>query len=130
MLPGDWLDQIRKAYPKRVGGQGWGLVRTKVLRLVAQGESFDEILAGAQAYGDLMRATGDAGTCYVKQAATFFGPGEWWREEYDLPTDGTVELTIDQQAEQHGIQRAAGEDDASLTARLGVAMTKQRYGVR
>jgi len=23
MLPQDWLDQLRAAYPKRIGGQGW-----------------------------------------------------------------------------------------------------------
>lgn len=86
MLPEDWFDQIRKAYPKRSGGQGWGHVRKIVPRLIENGESFEDLLDGAKRYATFMRATSQERSPYVMQARTFFGPGEWWMEEYELPS--------------------------------------------
>ncbi len=127
-LPSDWLDQIRRAYPKRVGGQGWGHLRKRVPALIQQGESFESLLDGVRRYAALMKATGQEKTPYVKQACTFFGPGEWWLEDYDLPDDGSVQLTVDQEAEKYGLQRQEGESDESLRRRVGVAQTKAMYG--
>ncbi len=126
-LPKDWEQQIRAAYPKRTGGQGWGHVRKRIPQLVKQGEAFENILAGTKRYAALQKAIGNEGTPYVMQARTFYGPGEWWCEEYELPTDGSVELSLDQEAFQYGLTRAEGEDDESLSKRLGIAMTNARY---
>ena len=87
MLPNDWLQQIRDAYPKRIGGQGWGHVKKRIPALIKAGESFDDMLAGCKAYSKLLQATDKHGTEFVMQARTFFGPGEWWLEDYLLPSD-------------------------------------------
>ena len=128
-LPDGWLKVIRAAYPKRTGGQGWGHLKTRIPTLVADGECFADLLDGAKKYAALMNATGQTGTLYVMQARTFYGPGEWWLEDYDLPRDGSVELSLDQQAEQYGLARGQGESDDSLRSRVGTAVTKKQYGL-
>ena len=90
MLPSDWLQQIRDAYPKRIGGQGWGHVKKRIPVLIKAGESFDDMLNGCKAYSKLLKATDKHGTEFVMQARTFFGPGEWWLEDYLLPSDEYV----------------------------------------
>ena len=127
MLPTDWLEQIRAHYPKRVGGQGWGHVKRRVPELIQLGEDFEDLLEGVKRYSALMKATKTERTAYVMQARTFFGPGEWWMEDYELPNDGSVDLTLDQEAEQYGLQRQENENDESLKRRLGIAITNQRY---
>ena len=82
MLPEDWLKQLQSVYPKRPGGQGWGYVKRRIPELIKDGHSFDDILSGAKNYGDYCRLTNEQ---YVRMARTFFGPDEWWLEEYDLP---------------------------------------------
>ena len=126
MLPTDWLEQIKKVYPRRRNGQGWGEVKRLVPALIKNGEAWTNILSAAQQYGDYCRATNEQ---YVRMAQTFFGPGEWWLEDYDLPRDGSVKLTLDQEAEQHEITRQSGESDDALRHRLGIAMTKDQYGI-
>ena len=123
-LPPDWLKQIRDVYPKRTGGQGWGNVKRLVPALIERGESFEDLLDGAERYGEYCRTTNEK---YVRMAQTFFGPGEWWLEDYDIPRDGSVELTLDQEAEGYSLKRQDGESDDSLRRRLGIAMTNQRY---
>jgi len=87
MLPANWLQQIRDAYPKRIGGQGWAHVKKRVPNLVQAGESFDDMLDGCKAYSKMLKAIDKYGTEFVMQARTFFGPGEWWLEDYLLPSD-------------------------------------------
>jgi len=53
---------------------------------VKAGVSPDDLLAGVQRYAAYIRGTGNEGTAYVKQAATFFGTGEHWCESWELPT--------------------------------------------
>ena len=127
MLPTDFLDQIKAVYPKRVGGQGYGHVKKRIPQLIQAGETWEGLLEGAKRYAALMDATGQTRTPYVMQARTFYGPGEWWLEDYELPTDGSVQLTLDQEAAQHDLIRQDGESDESLKRRMGVAMTKARY---
>lgn len=126
MLPSDWLKQIQKAYPRRTGGQGWGYVKRRIPELIKKGETFEDLLAGAQQYGDLCRATNEK---FVRMARTFYGPDEWWLEDYELPSDGSVELTVDQEAELCGLQRQNGETDEQLMHRIGVAQTNKKYGI-
>ena len=84
-LPDDWLGQIREVYPRRPGGQGWGTVKRLVPALVKQGNDFEDILKGAKEYGDLCRMEKTEGGPFVRMAQTFFGPGEWWMEDYSVP---------------------------------------------
>ncbi len=124
MLPSDWLKQIRAVYPRRNNGQGWGNVKKLVPELIKKGESFEDLLDGAKRYGEFCAATNEK---YVRMAQTFFGPGEWWLEDYDIPRDGSVELTMDQQAEDLGIKRQPGESDESFSHRFGIAQTQRMY---
>ena len=128
MLPKDWLQQIREAYPKRTGGQGWGHVKKRLPNLVQGGESFDDMIAGCESYSRMLKDTGKYGTEFVMQARTFFGPGEWWLEAYDLQACEYVK-TLDDKAAEVGISRQENETDESLEKRIGTAETKQRYGI-
>jgi len=83
MLPEDWLKQIQAVYPRRKGGQGWGYVKRRVPELIKEGNDFEDLLAGAKSYGDYCKATGEE---YVRMARTFFGPDEWWAEDYAVET--------------------------------------------
>ena len=85
MLPDDFVDQLKSAYPKRLGGQGWADVARLVPKAIAQGSTWNEILSGVIAYSKLCAHQGKTGTELVKQARTFFGPGQWWAEDYEVP---------------------------------------------
>ena len=124
MLPSDWLKQIKDVYPRRPSGNGWGTVKRLVPALVRDGESFEDILQAAKDYGEFCEATGEQ---YIRMAQTFYGPGEWWQEDYFIPRDGSVELTLDQEAENYQITRQPNEDDESLKVRVGIAMTNRKY---
>lgn len=73
------------AYPKREGGNS----RTEALKAyrarIRAGVLPADLLDGVQRYATFIRATGKEGSAYVRQAATFFGPGEHWREPWELP---------------------------------------------
>ena len=82
MLPDDYMDHLKAVYPHRRNGQGWGYVKKRVPELIKEGNTWDDILAGAKSYGDFCRATKEE---YVRMARTFYGPDEWWQEDYALP---------------------------------------------
>jgi hypothetical protein len=58
-----------------VGMAGW----------VREGVKPEEMTAGVERYATYVRAVGSEGTQYVKQAATFFGPEKYWRDDWALP---------------------------------------------
>ena len=128
MLPTNWLNQIRDAYPKRIGGQGWGHVKKRIPALIKAGERFDDMLNGCEGYSRMLKDTGKYGTEFVMQARTFFGPGEWWLEEYSF-SEGEYVKSLDDKATEVGLTRAPNETDESLEKRIGTAETKQRYGI-
>ena len=121
--PPDWRQQLREAYPKRQG-QGWTNVGKQIHKHIENGESWDEMLAGANAYRRYIAQT-ETEPAFIKMAATFFGPGLWWLE-YD--EDEGNEITLDDQANEFNLIRQENENDESLKARIGVAMTKRQYG--
>jgi hypothetical protein len=126
MLPEDWLKQLQSEYPRRSGGQGWGHVRKRVPELVRDGHDFDAMLEGCKSYGRLMKANNKWGTEWVMQARTFFGPGEWWLEDYS-PVEYVK--TVDDEAAEEGLERAPGESDEHLRERIGTAQTRKMYRV-
>ena len=75
------------AYPRRAGGNpkrpAW---RAWKARLTA-GVSAREMLDGVARYAAFIRGTGKEGTQFVKQAATFFGPDEHFREGWNATGD-------------------------------------------
>ena len=79
----DLVKTIRAVYPKRHGGQGWGNLK-RLLPALLEDNSPEEILEAAKSYGEYCEATNEQ---YVRMAQTFYGPGEWWMEDYDIPVE-------------------------------------------
>ena len=123
-LPPDWRKQLQAVYPKR-NGQGWIKAGEKIEEHLANGESFEEMLRGADNYRKCCAKEGTEPQ-YIRMAQTFFGPNMWWLEFMELE-DAENELTLDDEAAEYGIQRQENEGDDSLKVRLGVAMTKRQY---
>jgi uncharacterized protein YdaU (DUF1376 family) len=81
------FEQAWTGYPKRTGGNSKrSAFRAWTARLKA-GASPADMLAGVERYRRYCEATGKLGTEYVKQAATFFGPDEHFREPWATPSD-------------------------------------------
>jgi hypothetical protein len=74
-----------EAYPKRSGGNSRKEAEKAYRARLKTGVDPADMLAGVQRYAAYIRGTEREGTAYVKQAATFFGTGEHWKEAYDLP---------------------------------------------
>lgn len=67
-------------YPKREGGNSKkGAYKAWNARL-RSGVKAEDLILSAKRYADHMQAKGNVGTSFVKQAATFLGPDEHWRE--------------------------------------------------
>lgn len=73
-------------YPKRAGGNSKALARKAFGTRYREGATCAELVAAVQRYAAFVRATSRENTEYVKQAATFFGPGEHWKEPWAAPT--------------------------------------------
>lgn len=84
MLPTNWLEILRREYPRRDGDNGWIHVRTLVPRACSAGCSWDRILAGTRAYRAHCDRKGLTGTEMVKQARTFYGPTQYFDEWADM----------------------------------------------
>lgn len=50
-----------------------------------QGYSYDDIKSGLERYIACKEAENQIGTPYILQGATFFGPDEWFLEEWEAP---------------------------------------------
>jgi hypothetical protein len=120
-LPKDWRQQLQKVYPKR-RGQGWVNAGKQIAKQLVSGESFEEMLIGADNYRRHCAVTGE----FVRMAQTFFGPNMWWTEYLD-DEDCINEVTIDDQARDVGLVRQDGESDDHLKRRIGVAQTEAMY---
>lgn len=83
--PVDLFEEAWKAYPPRAGGNSKADARKAWVARVHAGVEPEDIVAGVHRYAAFCRAEGKVGTAYVKQAATFFGPGEHWTEDWALP---------------------------------------------
>lgn len=97
ILPDDFLDQFRAAYPKRQGDQGWVKVRKLIPRRVEEGHDWATILKGAENYRIHCTRQQMIGTVYVKQACTFVGPDCWFDEwaTIDMRTPAEIALERD-----------------------------------
>lgn len=72
-------------YPKRIGGNSRSLAEKCWNARIREGVAPAELIAGIERYAAFCAATGKVGTEYVKQAGTFLGPSQHWREPWDLP---------------------------------------------
>ena len=83
-LPSDYVEILKKEYPRRLGDNGWLHVRTLVPRAVTMGATWARILAGTRAYKAHCDSTAKTGTELVKQARTFYGPSQYFDEWADM----------------------------------------------
>lgn len=81
----DAFETLWQAYPRRAGGNPKRMALRAWQARIAAGVSADEMLAGVGRYAAFVRAEGKEGTPFVKQAATFLGPDEHFREPWALP---------------------------------------------
>lgn len=72
-------------YPKRAGGNSRKDALKAWKARVAAGADPAAMLAGVKRYAAYCEGTDKVGTAYVKQAATFFGPGDHYLDEWPLP---------------------------------------------
>lgn len=84
--PVDLFEEAWSAYPPRAGGNSKPDARKAWAARLKAGIEPEDIVAGVHRYAAFCRAEGKTGTAYVKQAATFFGPGEHWAEEWRTST--------------------------------------------
>lgn len=79
------FEEVWYAYPKRAGGNPKVSAWKAWSARLREGVKPEDILAGVKRYADYVRATGCAGTQFVKQAATFFGPDRYFDEDWEKP---------------------------------------------
>lgn len=83
------FEQAWQAYPKRAGGNSKSAAWKAWKARMKDGVNTEAMLAGVSRYAGYVRATGSAGTQYVKQAATFFGPDKHFDEAWVVETPAT-----------------------------------------
>lgn len=77
--------QIRALYPKRAGGNPWDRAAKAISARLAEGATWDQLIAGTRRYAEFCEATDRARTTFVQQAATFFGPSRSYLEDWNPP---------------------------------------------
>lgn len=85
MASDDAFERAWRNYPKRAGGNSKKEALKAWTARVQSGVDPAELAAGVERYARYIRATGKEGTEYVKQASTFFGPNEHWKESWEIP---------------------------------------------
>ena len=76
------FEAIKAIYPRRDGDQRWKRALTLYCSARRKGESFEQIRDGVGRYSEWCKQRELVGTEKTKQAATFFGPEESWREAW------------------------------------------------
>lgn len=89
------IQKLRAIYPKRDGGQGWGVVPRLLEKALAHGADVQRIELGTANYARHCQKKGIAGTEFVQQARTFYGPGQWWEEWADMDMRTPAEIAED-----------------------------------
>ena len=80
------FEKAWQAYPKRAGGNSKAAAFKAWNARLKDGVKPEVMLAGVKRYAAYVRATGSAGTQYVKQAASFFGPDRHFEESWQAPS--------------------------------------------
>jgi hypothetical protein len=74
------FEEFWAEYPKREGGNSKKGAHKAWNARLRSGVKAEDLILSAKRYADQMQAKGNVGTSFVKQAATFLGPDEHWRE--------------------------------------------------
>ncbi|HHS9924659.1 TPA: helix-turn-helix domain-containing protein [Klebsiella quasipneumoniae subsp. similipneumoniae] len=80
------FEKAWQAYPKRAGGNSKAAAFKTWNARLKDGVKPEVMLAGVKRYAAYARATGSAGTQYVKQAVSFFGPDRHFEESWQAPS--------------------------------------------
>lgn len=89
------FETIWSLYPKRTGANSKRAAFKAWQARLRSGVPEEEILDGVRRYADYCDDRGNSGTSYVKMAATFFGPDEWWKEPWGSTDDnGRPDLAV------------------------------------
>ncbi|EPG6142886.1 TPA: helix-turn-helix domain-containing protein [Klebsiella pneumoniae] len=80
------FEKAWQAYPKRAGGNSKAAAFKAWNTRLKDGVKPEVMLAGVKRYAAYARATGSAGTQYVKQAVSFFGPDRHFEESWQAPS--------------------------------------------
>ncbi|HHD0688593.1 hypothetical protein [Citrobacter freundii] len=75
-----------QAYPKRAGGNSKAAAYKAWKARLKDGVKPEDMLAGVKRYAAYVKVTGKAGTQFVKQATTFFGPDRHFEEAWQTPS--------------------------------------------
>jgi len=81
----DWFVEFKSVYPPRAGDQGWRKALRAAHQRIAEGHQPREFADGARRYAAFVLATDNAGTQFVKQAATFLGPDKHFTQLWGAP---------------------------------------------
>lgn len=85
-LPTDWLDQLKREYPRRDGPQWWLRVRTLLPQSFSAGATWEDVLEGTRAYRAYCDRQQMTGTQYVKPACNWYDyRTQGWTEDYAPP---------------------------------------------
>lgn len=79
------FEQAWQEYPKRAGGNSKSAAFKAWKARLREGIKPETMLDGVKRYAAWVRATGNTGTQFVKQAATFFGPDRHFEESWQQP---------------------------------------------
>lgn len=79
------FEQVWQEYPKRAGGNSKSAAFKAWKARIREGIKPETMLDGVRRYATWVRATGNTGTQFVKQAATFFGPDRHFEESWQQP---------------------------------------------
>ncbi|MCZ5618714.1 helix-turn-helix domain-containing protein [Escherichia coli] len=80
------FEQAWQEYPKRAGGNSKSAAFKAWKARLREGIKPETMLDGVRRYAAWVRATGNTGTQFVKQAATFFGPDRHFEDFWQQPT--------------------------------------------
>lgn len=78
----DQFETVWRIYPKRNGDNPKGRAYKSWKARLAEGHTVTELTEGVERYARYCRASGNEGSEYVKQAATFFGPDKPFLETW------------------------------------------------
>ncbi len=79
------FEQAWQEYPKRAGGNSKSAAFKAWKARIREGVTPETMLDGVKRYASWVRATGNTGTQFVKQAATFFGPDRHFEDTWQQP---------------------------------------------
>ncbi|HAK5376659.1 TPA: helix-turn-helix domain-containing protein [Salmonella enterica] len=79
------FEQAWQEYPKRAGGNSKSAAFKAWKARLREGIKPETMLDGVRRYAAWIRATGNTGTQFVKQASTFFGPDRHFDEFWQQP---------------------------------------------